>query len=69
MTLAALKIEGPGERSAKNVALEDGKGKKTESPQELPREYLDFSSGKLISVLQNCKHTINTYYLKQPTLW
>lgn len=44
-----------------------------EREQKLNKNYqgntLIFSSGKLISVFQSCKHTINRCYLKQPTLW
>lgn len=34
--------KGPRGKECKNDALEDGKRKRTETQQELPREYLDF---------------------------
>ena len=34
--------QGPRGKECKNMALEDGKSKRTETQQKLPREYLDF---------------------------
>lgn len=34
--------KGPRGKECKNMALENGKSKRTETQQKLPKEYLDF---------------------------